>query len=65
MMQINDLFFEDLTPETTIKVLDDLRAGKEVKAGPQSDRHSSEPAKGRTALMAEPYSTQHNVPEFA
>ncbi|KAE8215658.1 hypothetical protein CF327_g1087 [Tilletia walkeri] len=55
MVQINDDFFEDLTPETTVKVLDNLRAGKPVKPGPQSGRHSSEAAQGRTALTTEPY----------
>lgn len=53
MVQINDDFFEDLTPETTIKILDALRNGQPVKPGPQSGRHSSEPAEGRTALTSE------------
>ena len=44
---------EDLTPETTIKILDSLCDGKAVKPGPQSGRHSSEPAEGRTALTSE------------
>ncbi|PWN45392.1 putative NADH-ubiquinone oxidoreductase 24 kDa subunit mitochondrial precursor [Ceraceosorus guamensis] len=65
MMQVNDDFYEDLTPETTIKVLDALRNGQPIKPGPQSARHSSEPASGRTALVSEPYATQHNVQEFA
>ncbi|KAK0520121.1 NADH:ubiquinone oxidoreductase 24 [Tilletia horrida] len=66
MVQINDDFFEDLTPETTVKILDSLRAGKPVKPGPQSGRHSSEPAQGRTALTAEPYGPgQHCREEFA
>jgi len=66
MVQINDDFYEDLTPETTIKVLDSLKAGKPVKPGPQSGRHSSEPAEGRTALTSEPYGPgQHCRPEFA
>ncbi|CAD6885369.1 unnamed protein product [Tilletia controversa] len=66
MVQINDDFFEDLTPETTVKVLEDLRAGKAVKPGPQSGRHSSEAAQGRTALTAEPYGPgQHCREEFA
>ncbi|KAK0545843.1 NADH:ubiquinone oxidoreductase 24 [Tilletia horrida] len=65
MVQINDDFFEDLTPETTIKILDSLRAGKAVKPGPQSGRHSSEAAQGRTALTSEPYGPSLNRPEFA
>lgn len=48
MAQINDFFYEDLTPETTKKLLDDLKAGKVVKAGPQGGvRHTSEAATGR------------------
>jgi NADH dehydrogenase (ubiquinone) flavoprotein 2 len=43
---------EDLTPETTIKLLDGLKAGKPPKPGPQNERHSSEPLKGRTALTS-------------
>ena len=53
MAQINDDYYEDLTPETTVKLLDGLRAGKPPKPGPQSDRHSSEAAQGRTALTEE------------
>lgn len=65
MIQINDDFYEDLTPESMIKVLDNLKAGKPVKPGPQSSRIAAEAAKDRSALVAEPYSTQHNTPEFA
>lgn len=65
MIQCNDHYLEDLTPETTIKIIEDLKAGKEIKAGPQSGRHSSEPKEGRTALVTEPYSTQFNREEFA
>ncbi|PWN53976.1 putative NADH-ubiquinone oxidoreductase 24 kDa subunit mitochondrial precursor [Violaceomyces palustris] len=66
MIQINDDFYEDLTPETIVKVLDGLSKGEKVKPGPQSGRHSSEPAQGRTALTSQPYGPgQHCVPEFA
>lgn len=65
MIQINDDFFEDLTPETMVKILDNLKAGKAVKPGPQSGRHAAEAAKDRIALVSEPYSTQHNRAEFA
>jgi len=54
MMQINDDFYEDLTPETTIKVLIDLAAGKKTKPGPQSERYSSEPAGKLTSLTETP-----------
>ncbi|NNM72351.1 NADH-quinone oxidoreductase subunit NuoE [Enterovirga aerilata] len=43
MVQINDDYFEDLTPDLLIKLLDDLKAGREVKPGPQNGRVSSEP----------------------
>ncbi len=43
MVQINDDYYEDLTPETFEKLLDDLAAGRPVKPGPQSARHTSEP----------------------
>lgn len=47
---------EDLTPETTKKLLDNLKAGKEIKPGPQSGRHTCEPAPGvYTTLKEEPY----------
>jgi NADH-quinone oxidoreductase subunit E len=44
MVQINDDYFEDLTPEIFAKLLDDLAAGKPVRKGPQSGRRASEPA---------------------
>lgn len=43
MMQINDDYFEDLTPEILEKLLDDLAAGRQVKPGPQNGRLGSEP----------------------
>jgi NADH-quinone oxidoreductase subunit E len=43
MVQINDDYYEDLTIETFEKLLDDLAAGRPVKAGPQNGRHASEP----------------------
>lgn len=48
MMQVDtkssSTYYEDLTPENTKKILTDLANGKEVKPGPQSGRHTSEPA---------------------
>jgi NADH-quinone oxidoreductase subunit E len=43
MAQINDDYYEDLTPDSLGKLLDDLAAGRPVKAGPQNGRRSSEP----------------------
>ena len=54
MVQINDMFFEDLTPENTIKLLDDLVAGNEVVVGPQNGRKHSLGPMGRTSLTEPP-----------
>ena len=51
MVQINQDYFEDLTPENFGALLDDLAAGKPVKVGPQSARRSSEPAGEATTLQ--------------
>lgn len=51
MVQIHDDNYEDLTPESFEKVLDDLAAGRAPKTGPQSERKSSEPAGGALTLL--------------
>jgi NADH-quinone oxidoreductase E subunit len=51
MMQINDDFYEDLTAETTGKVLDALAQGETPKPGSQTGRKTCEPAGGLTTLM--------------
>ncbi|MEK6734112.1 MAG: NADH-quinone oxidoreductase subunit NuoE [Pseudomonadota bacterium] len=43
MVQINDDFFEDLTEESMIKLIDDLSNNKKTKLGSQTGRVSSEP----------------------
>lgn len=43
MVQINDDYYEDLTPENFTKLLDDLAAGRPVKTGSQTGRSGSEP----------------------
>jgi len=45
MLQINDDFFEDLTPDSTKIILDDLRAGKSPKIGSQTGRQCSKAVK--------------------
>jgi len=50
MAQINDDYYEDLTPEILERLLDDLAAGRPVKPGPQQGRISSEPANDRKTL---------------
>ena len=53
MAQINYDYYEDLTPETFEKVLDDLAAGRTPKPGPQIDRQLSAPVGGPTTLKAQ------------
>ncbi len=50
MVQINDDYYEDLTPERLSEIIDDLRAGKEVPVGPQSGRQGSAPEGGPATL---------------
>jgi NADH-quinone oxidoreductase subunit E len=50
MAQINYDYYEDLTPETFEKILDDLAAGRTPKPGPQVDRQLSAPIGGATTL---------------
>jgi NADH-quinone oxidoreductase subunit E len=50
MVQINDDYYEDLTPENFLKLLEDLVAGRPVKPGSQTGRSGSEPSGGLTSL---------------
>ena len=43
MAQINDYYYEDLTPETLGQIIDDFRAGKTPKPGSYDGRRASEP----------------------
>jgi hypothetical protein len=43
---------EDLTTETTKKVLDGFKKGQKPKTGPQGGRHTSENSAGLTALTS-------------
>ena len=54
MVQINDDYYEDLTPERLSEIIDDLRAGKEVPVGPQSGRLCSAPEGGPATLTEVP-----------
>lgn len=54
MVQINDNYFEDLTPKDMEEILDDLIAGKTPKPGPRNGRFASEPLGGLTSLTGEP-----------
>jgi NADH-quinone oxidoreductase subunit E len=50
MLQIGKDFYEDLDGPITEKIIEDLRAGRAVKPGPQKGRRSSEPEGGLTTL---------------
>lgn len=50
MVQINDDYYEDLTPEIMEKMIDDIAAGKKVSVGTQIDRQNSAPVGERTTL---------------
>ncbi|KAG8831368.1 hypothetical protein FRC17_003249 [Serendipita sp. 399] len=66
MMAVNDDFYEDLTADTTKKVLDGFAKGSIPKPGPQSGRHTSENSAGLTALTSKPYGPgEHCTPEFS
>ena len=43
MVQINDDYFEDLSPELLEKMIDDLASGKKLKVGSQTGRQCSAP----------------------
>jgi NADH-quinone oxidoreductase subunit E len=48
--QVNYDYYEDLSPESFTRILDDLTAGKAVKPGPQVTRQLSAPVGGLTTL---------------
>ncbi|PTB68641.1 hypothetical protein BBK36DRAFT_1111981 [Trichoderma citrinoviride] len=69
MIQINDDYYEDLTPETVVKLLDDLKASaansaatgapaKMPVAGPLTGRKSCENSAGLTNLTSEPWGAE-------
>ncbi|MCA3554207.1 NADH-quinone oxidoreductase subunit NuoE [Aestuariivirga sp.] len=51
MVQIFKDTYEDLTPATLEKLIDDLAVGRKVKAGPQIGRHFAAPEGGPTTLI--------------
>jgi NADH-quinone oxidoreductase subunit E len=53
MVQINDDYFEDLTPESFARIIGKLKNGADVEAGPQIDRVNSAP-EGGTDVLSEP-----------
>ena len=53
VLAINDDYYEDLTPDAAVKLLKDIKAGKQVKAGPLK-RQNCEPHGGLTSLTEPP-----------
>ena len=50
MAQINDYYFEDLTPDAMAQIIDDFAAGKSPEPGPRVDRVNSAPEGGALTL---------------
>ena len=55
VVQIGADYYEDLTPESLEKLLDDLAAGRTPKSGPQIDRQFAAPVGGPTTLQDLPF----------
>ncbi len=51
MVQVFKDTYEDLTPASLEKLIDDLAAGRKVKVGPQIDRHMASPFGGPSTLI--------------
>ena len=51
MAQINDYYFEDLTPESMAQIIDDFRAGKAPQPGSFAGRQGSAPEGGPRTLI--------------
>ena len=65
MVQINDDFYEDLTPENFATLLDDLGAGRPVRIGSQTGRVGSEPTGGRLTSLTAFYGEDGKSPPAA
>ncbi len=52
MVQINDDYFEDLTPESMTKIIDSLKKDVMPSSGPQNGRKKAEPISGQATLKA-------------
>ncbi|MDG1169595.1 MAG: NADH-quinone oxidoreductase subunit E [Sulfitobacter sp.] len=62
MAQIGKDYYEDLTAEKLVQLLDDLAAGKVPTPGPQNGRYASEPLSGLTSLKEfDSGNTQYNA----
>lgn len=65
MVQVNDLFYEDLNAESTKELLKTFAAGAEPKRGPQNNRVSSEPEGGAMTLLSSPKKPITSKPKAA
>lgn len=54
MAQIDDDYYEDLTPARMVEIIDALAAGRTVEPGPQTGRQGSAPEGGPTTLKKVP-----------
>ena len=54
MVQINDLYYEDLKPSDMEEILEDLACGRTPKPGPRNGRFASENVDGLTSLTTPP-----------
>uniref|UniRef100_A0A8C7KFE9 NADH dehydrogenase [ubiquinone] flavoprotein 2, mitochondrial n=1 Tax=Oncorhynchus kisutch TaxID=8019 RepID=A0A8C7KFE9_ONCKI len=54
MVQINDNYYEDLSPKDIDQIIDELKAGNVPPPGPRNGRFSCEPAGGLTSLSEPP-----------
>ncbi|MDB5368205.1 MAG: NADH-quinone oxidoreductase subunit NuoE [Rhodospirillales bacterium] len=53
MVQVGDEYYEDLTPESMTKLLDDLSAGRKPTPGSQTGRRTSMSSAGATTLKSQ------------
>ena len=53
VVAIDDDYYEDLSPESVVDILDKLAKGEAVKPGPQVDRQTSAPVGGATTLKGD------------
>jgi NADH-quinone oxidoreductase subunit E len=65
MVQINADYYEDLTPDSLTRILNELAAGKTPKPGPQVDRQLSAPIGGDTTLTDPSLYATNGKPEQA
>ena len=54
MIQINDDYYEDLTPEDTVTILRELKETGFSRKGPRNGRVSSEPHARQSSLTETP-----------